>query len=290
MRRFLPLLLISSLALCGCKAKLTADRTDAAQDAAAAASDGSAAAPEAGSAPAPPGVAPMLAYTYGYTLQVPAGRVAALMQRHAQACAAAGPTVCQMTSSQTSNTDGDIYAELILRAAPVWLTRFRAGLEADARGAGGRLVSSEVTSEDLTRSIVDTEARLRASTALRDRLQGLLDSRPGKLSDLLDTEKELARVQGELDAAQSELQVMRGRVQMSEVHLHYRAAGRPLTGQTTAPLGQAFNSFFGVMAATVAVLVYAVAVLVPLSIVVVPIVWLIVRARRRRREKAQKDA
>ena len=76
-------------------------------------------------------------------------------------------------------------------------------------------------SEDLTRQIVDTEAAVRARTALRDRLQAILATRPGKLSDLLEVEKELARVQGELDATQSELAVMRTRVVTSLLTITY---------------------------------------------------------------------
>ena len=101
--------------------------------------------------------------------------------------------------------------------------RFRASIEADTRAAGGRLVGSNVQTEDLTRSIVDTDAALRTKRELRDRLEALLQRPSNGVKDLLATEQELARVQGEIDTAQSELAVMRARVQMSGLDIDYRS-------------------------------------------------------------------
>jgi hypothetical protein len=168
------------------------------------------------------------------------------------------------------------------RAEPMWLRTFIAGLAAQADAAGGRIISENVASEDLTRQIVDTEARLRAQTALRDRLQQLLRSRPGRLADLLEVERELARVQGEIDAVQSSLAVMRTRVAMSELTIHYRSAPRPVGSDTFEPLRNAFANFLGIVVTGFAAIITIIAGLIPVAIVVVPIVWLILRWRKRR--------
>jgi hypothetical protein len=117
---------------------------------------------------------------------------------------------------------------------------------------------------------------------LRDRLQELLRSRPGRLSDLLEVERELARVQGELDSLQSTLAVLRTRVAMSELSVNYRSAPRPVGSDTFEPLRRAFANFIGIIVAGFAAIITIIAGLIPIAIVVVPIVWLALRWRRQR--------
>jgi hypothetical protein len=235
------------------------------------------------SQPAGPTPILYLAYSYGVGLELPSQRLSGVMDRHVQACQSAGPRVCQLIGSNRQG-DPDSYMQgyVSLRAEPGWLRTFMAGLENQADEAGGRIVSQTVQSEDLTRQIVDTEARLRALTALRDRLEALLRSRPGRLSDLLEVERELARVQGEIDATQSNLVVMRTRVAMSELTLNYQSSPRPVGSDTLEPLRNAFADFLGIIVGGFAAIIYVIAALIPLAIVVVPLVWLALRWRRRR--------
>ncbi|MDP2259097.1 MAG: DUF4349 domain-containing protein [Caulobacter sp.] len=248
-------------------------------DAAASATDAAAASPASapGASPAAtvPVGAPMLAYSYRYGIETPAGKVRELAARHEAACAAAGPALCQVTSSSVDETGEDsLMARLELRAAPAWLKRFRNDLAGDAKAAGGRVTSSNVSSEDLSRQIVDTEARLRAMTTLRDRLQALLADRPGKLSDLVEIERELARVQGDIDSTTSQLAVMRGRVAMSEVTLNYRSRDMLAPSGVWSPLVGAFTDFIGIVAFTLAAMVRLVAWLLPWVLVGGGLIWL----------------
>lgn len=233
--------------------------------------------------PAGPSPILYLAYSYGIGLEIPSQRLSAVMDRHVQACQSAGPRLCQLIGS---NRQGDpesyLQGYVSLRAEPAWLRTFMAGLENEADAAGGRIVSQTVQSEDLTRQIVDTEARMRALTALRDRLQELLRSRPGRLSDLLEVERELARVQGEIDATQSNLAVMRTRVAMSELTLNYQSAPRPVGSDTFEPLRHAFANFLGIVVAGFAAIVTIIAGLIPVLVVAIPLIWLALRWRRRR--------
>jgi len=224
-----------------------------------------------------------LAYTYSRGLEIPSERLSGVMDAHVQACQAAGPRVCQLIgSNRTGDPESYMEGYVSFRAEPMWLRTFIAGLAAQADAAGGRVISENVASEDLTRQIVDTEARLRAQTALRDRLQELLRSRPGRLADLLEVERELARVQGEIDAVQSSLAVMRTRVAMSELTIQYRSAPRPVGSDTFEPLRNAFANFLGIIVTGFAAIITIIAGLIPVAIVVVPIVWLILRWRKRR--------
>lgn len=224
-----------------------------------------------------------LAYSYATGFELPSERVEALMGAHERACVEAGARLCQLISANRSgDPQSSMQGYIAIRGEPNWLRTFMAGMESQADQAGGRVISQTTNTEDLTRAIVDTEARLRAQTALRDRLQQLLRERPGRLADLLEVERELARVQGEIDAVQSNLAVMRTRVAMSELNLSYRSAPRPLGSDTFHPLREAFASFLGIVVGVFAGMVVFVAALIPFVIVGVPLIWLLLRWRKRR--------
>ncbi len=288
--------LVLALAACG-QAEYAAAPTEEAvyggmQDMHRAQSAGEAAPPppEAAPSPAPPppggGTASpvlYLAYSYGLGLELPSERLSAVMDSHVAACQGAGPRLCQLIGS---NRSGDPQSHMSgyvqLRAEPQWLRTFTDGMSAQVDEAGGRITARNTASEDLTRQIVDTEARLRALTALRDRLQELLRARPGRLADLLEVERELARVQGEIDSIQSNLAVMRTRVSMSELNIQYQSAPRPLGSDTMEPLRRAFADFLGVIVGGFAAILYIIAGLIPVAVVIAPLIWLALRWRKRR--------
>lgn len=240
--------------------------------------------------PTKPPSGPMLAYTYGARIETPAKAVRPLMTQHEQACRAAGPQVCQVMGANVSVVGYDeVVASLYLRAEPKWLQSFRDGLEGQAEKAGGRVKGSTSIAEDLTRAITDTEARLRAQKTLRDRLQQLLRDRPAKLAELLETERELARVIGDIDSQESNLAVMRERVNMSLLNLEYSSIGVAVAGGTFDPIIDAFNDFIGVVAMVIGLMIRAIAVLAPIALfVVLPIMWLL--RRRTKQRVAEKDS
>jgi len=213
----------------------------------------------------------LLAYAYSMAIEAPLKTVPALARAHEQACIAAGPQVCQVLGSTSQSYGADsLSAHLSLRAAPAWLTNFRAQIESDAKNANGRVRSNSVTSEDLTRSIVDTTAQLNAQKTLRGRLQELLASRPGKLSDLLDVERELARVQGEIDSQESELAVMRQRVNMSTLDIDYQSETLAVASGVFEPLVSAVKGVAGNVIAGLAAMVTIASALLPWLLVLVP--------------------
>lgn len=301
-RYFLGLALAAALTACGQNpAQNTAAPEEAAQgyasgEAGRGAADMAAPAPPPPPADAPqaadqgpqanaPGPMPVLylAYSYQVGLELPAARLTGVMDRHVQACQQAGPRLCQLIGSTVSGDPKSyISGSVQVRGEPAWLRSFMRGLSADADAAGGRVKSQATQSEDLTRQIVDTEARLRAQTTLRDRLQALLRSRPGRLADLLEVERELARVQGEIDSVQSSLAVMRTRVAMSELTLAYESGPQPVGSDTFEPLRHALANFLAIVVAGFAAIITIIAGLIPFVIVIAPLVWLALRWRRAR--------
>jgi len=209
-------------------------------------------------------VSPMLAYAYTYAIDAPQSKVAGLQALHQRACEAAGPLTCQVISQSLTEADGGATgAALQLRATSAWLRSFRAGLDSQAKNAGGRVLKSSVDSEDLTRDIIDGAAELRAKTTLRDRLQSLLATHPGKVTDLLQVERELARVQSEIDTGQSELKVAQARVMMSRVTIDYSALHAVAVRSAWTPLKSAFGEFAGLTSEGLALMVRLLAILLP---------------------------
>ncbi len=237
---------------------------------------------------------PLLAYSYGVGFELPTESVPVMLGRHQAACGAAGAARCQIINSSTQRYGEDNLAgHLEMRAEPRWLEAFRASLANDAKQAGGRISASSTNSQDLTRDIVDTSATLAAQRTLRDRLQKLLESRPGKLSDLLEAERELARVQGELNSLTSNLAVMQARVATSLLTLEYSSRPSAIGSDAWLPLRDAVNGFFGSMVAGFAFLIRLLAALLPFAIVLGPLAWLGARAwgqRRTARAKVQHAA
>jgi hypothetical protein len=162
---------------------------------------------------------------------------------------------------------------------------FRKNLPENLKGYGATLDSSSDSSEDLTVQIVDTTARLNSNKTLRDRLQKLLAERPGKLGELLEIERELARVQGEIDATESILAAMRLRVAMADLTLGYQAMASPVSQSVWRPVGEAFGSFVPNISYSIAFIVQLVSSLLVWVLLIGASIWGALRLMGRRKPK-----
>ena len=230
----------------------------------------------------------MMAYRYNYGISLPAESVEGVMKRHMERCLDAGPASCQvLNASSQEHSDDFSSAYLSLRAAPGWLDEFRTGLEASLEASDGRVTSSSVSAEDLTRSIFDADARLQAQTALRERLLALLETRDAKLQDLLSVERELARVQAEIESATAQLKTLRQRVSMSVMDIRYESRTRAVTQSAFSPVVEALTGFFRTLSQGLASVIGFIAVALPwLLFVVLPGIALFRWVLRRRRKPA----
>jgi len=212
---------------------------------------------------------------------VPADQVRALMESHQEACERAGTDQCQVMAAQAS-ADGDdrATAELTLRATPAWMRMFRTRAEADAKGLGGRIEAAATQGDDLSTSIVDTEAAQRARAAERQRLTELMRRRAQNLDQTLQVEQQLTRVQGDMDQAASELAAMQTRIAMQTVTVSYESAAAASPNGASAPLQAAARGFLGNVYGVLAVLLTLASVLLPLGLVGAPIAWWLTRRRR----------
>jgi len=299
MRRTLLVLALVASAAAACQKKYEsgaaapaaeAVATDSASDA----GDGEAAsavvAGRTAATPAPVSL-PMLAYAYDFDLKAPAGRIPDLMRKHEQACIDAGPATCQVIGVDMQSEGRDrTRGRLEVRATQAWIRLIRPGLAMDAQEAGGDLVGSEIATDDLTASIVDTEAAIQSKEAMRARLQRMLANRPGKLEEALEVERELARVQQEIDAARSGLAVMRTRVATSKLVVDYVSTGVLAPDSAWRPVQSAAHSFFGNMMGVFGGLILAASFVLPLVLVLGPVAWFVASRRKARRPMASTEA
>lgn len=105
----------------------------------------------------------------------------------------------------------DEFVRIELRVPEDRLDAFLAALE-DI----GDVEDRSVSARDVTEQVVDWEARLENLVELRDRLRQLLE-RAESVPDLVMVERELARVQAELDSLTRRLESVRGEVALSRV-------------------------------------------------------------------------
>lgn len=224
---------------------------------------------------------PKIAYVYDYGYRVSPERMPALQRKHADLCEKLGPSQCRVLELRQSGAEGD-YASgsLTLEVAAPRARAFGAELAKAAGQAGGEEVSSGIAGEDLSKQIVDTEARLRARTLLRDRLMEVLATRKGSVAELVEAERGVAQVNEEIDQARGWLAEMQGRVDFSRVNLRYSAGG-PSGGAFTAPIRDALGNVGGILGWTFAAIIIALTVLVPIGtlLLIARAVWRQLRRR-----------
>ena len=88
----------------------------------------------------------------------------------------------------------------------------------DSLGTVGKVTSKRIAMSDVTEAYLDLQAALKNKRALRDRLRALL-SRANKVEDILKIEKELSRVQTELDQMEIRMKSMQSKVAHSTLNL-----------------------------------------------------------------------
>lgn len=88
----------------------------------------------------------------------------------------------------------------------------------DSLAALGAEDTRSLSSQEVTDQYIDTEARLKNAIALRDRLKVLL-GQAREIKDVLEIEKELTRIQSEIDSMEGRLKKLKGQVDFAQIDL-----------------------------------------------------------------------
>jgi hypothetical protein len=177
----------------------------------------------------------------------------------------------------TQDDQGRKSAAVLIRVPVVSFT----GLLDELRGLG-QVKADAVTTEDVTKAYADLETRLAVKEETAVRLRGLLSDRTGKLSDVLDVERELSRVITEIEQLKGERRYYDQRIAVSTISMKLLEPGALLQPGSTAPIAEAFGRSLQVLSTSVAWLVYIVTFVTP-WVVVIGFGWWVVRRIRAHR-------
>jgi len=90
----------------------------------------------------------------------------------------------------------------------------------------GKVTSRRVSSQDVTEEAIDVEARIHSLEAERDQLRQLM-SKATQINDVFTIERELARVQGDIDSLQHRLDHLRNTSALAELNAEFKKPVEP---------------------------------------------------------------
>ena len=129
------------------------------------------------------------------------------------------------TRESTRSDNGKVSGTLICKLLPDHLDRFLAALR-----PLGDLENQSIQTEDITKDYFDTDARLRNARRMEDRLLKMLAEVKGKMSEVLQVEKEIGRVRADIEEMQGQLKLYDAQVRYATVTLdvHEKDLGQPV--------------------------------------------------------------
>jgi hypothetical protein len=220
-----------------------------------------------------------LAISHGYTLQLPDTDVEAVQQRHLSECAKLG---CTVVSTTLDRSTGRITARSEVRIAPDAFAAFADILAAPP----ARIVTHSESVEDKAAPMLDVEKRLEVKTALRDRLAAMLREPATKTpADLATIEKELAQVQGDIEAIVAQRDYLLTITQTVRVNISYVGLAAQAGGIDLSPISQAGSGIVTTIVRSVAALISFVAAIVPWLPLIALLAWAARRGLRRWRAR-----
>ena len=219
----------------------------------------------AGGAPAaaPAAAGPRIAYSFTVTYAFDRRTVGQVQGRQLALCRGLGPTRCLVVKS-TLNAPGPedhvVTDEAVMLVDARLAGEINRRLDALATAGGATLANHQVEAEDVTRQVIDTDARVRAKQALAERLLAIIRSGAGKVGELVEAERAYATTQEELEAARGEQAELAQRVAMSRVTISYAFDDTP---GRNSPVRASLATAGETLTASLAVLITAAIAVLP---------------------------
>jgi anti-sigma factor RsiW len=116
------------------------------------------------------------------------------------------------TTDSEKQANGKLRGKVVVKVLPENLDRFLQKIR-----SLGELKNQTLGTEDVTKAYFDTDARLKNAHVMEQRLIDMLNTKTGKVSDLLQVEKELGRVREEIEKMQGELKFWDSQMQFATV-------------------------------------------------------------------------
>ena len=119
--------------------------------------------------------------------------------------------------------DGDRMTATMTIRVPADPTTYQATLER-LRGLAERVVDEQAQAQDVTEEYVDIESRLRNLRATEESLLALL-SKAQRIEDIINIQRELTNVRGQIEQIQGRKQALERRADMATINLTLREVG-----------------------------------------------------------------
>ena len=150
----------------------------------------------------------------------------------------------------------------------------------------GEVTHAGIETQDVTEEFIDLEARLRNLQREEGVLLDLLERRTQKLADVLEVERELSRVRGEIEQAEGRLRYLKNRVSLSTIDIRLTeigaaAVGPPGKWRLRLHARSAGRLLLTVLRGASTAILYIAVVGAPLWLIL--LIWLGVRRVKRRR-------
>jgi hypothetical protein len=127
----------------------------------------------------------------------------------------------------------------------------------------GRITNETVTTDDVTKAYADLETRLAAKRETAKRLREILVRQTGKVSEVLEVEREIGRVIEEIEQAEGERRYYDNLVSLSTITLNLYERDSVVTPGMFDSVTAALRRSLRLMSESVAVMIEAAAFLLP---------------------------
>jgi hypothetical protein len=185
-------------------------------------------------------------------------------------------------STRVSRSEGQVSSAVIVVRVPAGgfgdlLPKLR---------ALGDIQQESTDAADITAEYVDTSARLTSAHALEKRLIELAGSRTGTVAEVLEVERELARVRGEIEQLEGQMRVWNDQVSLSTLTISL-ATQRPEIAAAAEPgfnrrVSMAWHASLDALGNAAQGLSIALIALLPWLPLLLPALYFGIRALRRR--------
>lgn len=178
--------------------------------------------------------------------------------------------------SRTTGEEGHRISSLVLR---IPAERFDDAVEA-AEGLG-KVLEAGTQTEDVSQAYADLEMRLRVKRGVEARLRDILEHRTGKLADVLEVERELARVVEEIEGMEAALASYDRQIAWSTIKADLHEAAPIVQAGFLGGVREAFRKGLATLATAATGAVYFVTFLVPWLVLASLGFFLVLRVRGR---------
>ncbi len=161
-------------------------------------------------------------------------------------------------------------ASLSARVPPRNVEIFLTGL-----AKNGEVLQHGRDSEDKTNQVVDTDARIKNLTELRDRLRLMLTDKTAKFKDIIEVERELSNTQSQLDSMLSMRKILSQETDLVAVNINFSAAQGITEQGFFAPVARALKDAGRVMMESFGSVITFVMSAIPWLLIGIPVLWLI---------------